>query len=75
MIAWLRTPKDYLLLQLSAERAGDYNAAQYDVHEVDRPYVDFNAPPGAVDKPIIFQPPSELTSNGNELWLGAKGQE
>lgn len=66
--------KGLLTFTAISRAAGDYNAAQYDVHEVDRPYVDFNAPPGAVDKPIIFQPPSELTSNGNELWLGAKGK-
>lgn len=54
--------------------AGDYSAAVYDVHEVDRPYVDFNADPGDTDTPIIFQPPSDLTSNGNELWIGAKGK-
>ena len=53
---------------------GDYSSAVYDVHEVDRPYVDFNADPGDTDAPMIFQPPSDLTSNGNELWIGAKGK-
>lgn len=55
--------------------AGDYKEALYDVHEVDRPYVDFNAEPGDTDTPLIFQPPSELTSSGNEIWIAAKGKK
>lgn len=55
--------------------AGDYSEALYDVHEVDRPYVDFNAEPGDTDTPLIFQPPSDLTSNGNEIWIAAKGKK
>jgi hypothetical protein len=51
----------------------DYGAAEYDVHEVDRPDFDFNAPPGNTDVPAIFQPPADLTANGLELWLAAKG--
>lgn len=51
----------------------DYSAAEYDVHEVDRPDFDFNAPPGNTDTPAIFQPPADLTTNGLELWLAAKG--
>jgi hypothetical protein len=51
----------------------DYGAAEYDVHEVDRPDFDFNAPPGDTAVPAIFQPPADLTANGLELWLAAKG--
>ena len=51
----------------------NYGPAEYDVHEVDRPYVDFNAEPGNTDVPVIFQPPSDLTQNGLELWIAAKG--
>ena len=51
----------------------DYGAAEYDVHEVDRPDFDFNAPPGNTDVPAIFQPPADLTANGLEVWLAAKG--
>ena len=47
----------------------DYGAAVYDVHEVDRPYIDFNAPPGNTDTPIFFQPPADLTTNGLEVWI------
>ena len=47
--------------------------AEYDVHEVDRPYVDFNIIPPDTARPLIFQPPADLTNDGLELWIGAKG--
>ena len=52
----------------------DYGAAQYDVHEVDRPNIDFNVPPGDTAVPVIFQPPADLTANGLEVWIAAKGE-
>ena len=64
-----------LLTFTAISRAGgDYDAAIYDVHDTDRPFVDFSPEPGDIDIPAIFQPPTELTSNGNELWIGAKGR-
>lgn len=51
----------------------DYGAAEYDVHEIDRPDIDFNRDPGNTDIPAIFQPPADLTSSGLEVWIGAKG--
>lgn len=51
----------------------NYGPAEYDVHEVDRPFVDFNAPAGNTDTPVIFQPPADLTSDGLEVWIAAKG--
>ena len=64
-----------LLTFTAISRAGgDYDAAIYDVHDTDRSFVDFSPEPGDVDVPAIFQPPTELTSNGNELWIGAKGK-
>ena len=51
----------------------DYGAAAYDVHEVDRPSIDFNAPPGNTATPVIFQPPADITMNGLEVWIAAKG--
>lgn len=54
--------------------ANDYGAAEYDVHEVDRPSIDFNVPPGDTATPVIFQPPADLTTNGLEVWIAAKGQ-
>lgn len=52
---------------------GNYSAATYDVHDVDRPYIDYNkTAPDTV--PVIFQPPADLTSDGLELWIAAKGK-
>lgn len=52
---------------------GDYPAAKYNVHANDRPYIDYNkTAPDTV--PIIFQPPADLTSDGLELWIAAKGK-
>ena len=53
---------------------GVYDEAEYDVHNVDRPYIDYNAEAPDTDTPLIIQPPAELTSNGLELWIGAKGK-
>lgn len=52
---------------------GDYPAAKYNVHANDRPYIDYNkAAPDTV--PVIFQPPADLTADGLELWIAAKGK-
>lgn len=53
---------------------GVYDEAEYDVHNVDRPYIDYNAEAPDTDTPLIIQPPAELTSNGLELWIGARGK-
>lgn len=53
---------------------GDYPAAKYNVHANDRPYIDYNkTAPDTV--PVIFQPPADLTVDGLELWVAAKGKE
>ena len=52
---------------------GNYGPAEFDVHEVDRPFVDFNKPPSATAVPAIFQPPADLTAEGLEVWIAAKG--
>ena len=52
---------------------GNYGPAEYDVHEYDRPFVDFNRPPSATAVPAIFQPPADLTAEGLEVWIAAKG--
>lgn len=52
---------------------GDYPTAKYNVHENDRPYIDYNkTAPDTV--PVIFQPPADLTADGLELWIAAKGK-
>ena len=52
---------------------GEYGPAVYDVHEVDRPFVNFNAPASDTAIPVIFQPPADLTTDGLEAWIAAKG--
>lgn len=53
---------------------GDYSAAKYNVHANDRPYIDYNkTAPDTI--PVIFQPPADLTADGLELWIAAKGKE
>lgn len=52
---------------------GEYSQATYDVHETDRPYINYNQPAPDTAKPVILQPPADLTQNGLELWIGAKG--
>lgn len=52
---------------------GDYSATKYNIHANDRPFIDYNK--SAPDTlPIIFQPPADLTSDGLELWIAAKGK-
>lgn len=52
---------------------GNYSAATYDVHDVDRPFIDYNkTAPDTI--PVIFQPPADLTADGLELWIAAKGK-
>lgn len=52
---------------------GTYTAAKYDVHETDRPYINYNKQALNTDKPVILQPPADLTTNGLEVWIGARG--
>lgn len=52
---------------------GDYSAPTYDVHAVNRPYINYNTPAPDVATPVIIQPPADLTTNGMELWVGAHG--
>lgn len=52
----------------------DASPAQYDVHNVDRPYVDYNTTAPDTNTPLIMQPPADLTSDGLEVWIGAKGK-
>lgn len=53
---------------------GDYSPAQYDVHENDRPHIEMNGT-ASDTTPIIFQPPADMTKDGLELWIAAKGKE
>jgi len=63
-----------LTLTAVSQPDGTYTQAKYDVHDVDRPFVDYNAPAPDTDTPVILQPPADLTQDGTELWIGAKGK-
>ena len=65
---------DGCLMVTAISRAqGDYSAAKYNVHANDRPYIEYNkTAPDTV--PVIFQPPADLTADGLELWIAAKGK-
>ena len=66
---------DGLLTFTAISRApGTYSEAVYDVHENERPYIDFNFDPGYIAYPAMFQPDAMLMHNDNEIWLGAAGQ-
>nr|DAU18881.1 MAG TPA: tail protein [Caudoviricetes sp.] len=63
-----------LLFRAISMPDGNYEPAQYDVHENDRPYINMNDT--ACDTvPIMFQPPADMTKDGLELWIAAKGKE
>lgn len=48
---------------------GYYAPAVMDVHENDRPAIDFNAPAPPVSDVLFIQPPADLTTGGNEIWM------
>lgn len=54
---------------------GRYKAPKYEVKDTKRPFVDFNQPAPDTDTSVIIQPPADLTANGLEVWLGARGKE
>lgn len=63
-----------LLFRAISMPDGNYEPAQYDVHENDRPYINMNDM--ACDTvPVMFQPPADMTKAGLELWIAAKGKE
>ncbi len=53
---------------------GVYSDAEYDVHENERPLIDFNPDPGSIEPPMIFQPPALMTSADNEVWIATWGK-
>lgn len=53
---------------------GVYSPARYTTKQADRQNVDFNAAPGDVSAPAIFEPPEEVT-NGPEVWIATCGQK
>lgn len=75
MIDSVTEGKDGVLTFTAISRArGVYSAAEYDVHENERPLIDFNPDSGNVEPPAIFQPPAQMTSVDNEVWIGTWGK-
>lgn len=74
MVSGITEGTDGCLTVTALSRAqGDYSAAKYNIHANDRPYIDYNkAAPDTI--PVIFQPPADLTADGLELWIAAKGK-
>lgn len=52
---------------------GDYPLGKIDVNNDEYFYVNYNAEPDPTDTPVIFQPPSEATLSGNEIWIALRG--
>lgn len=66
---------DGILTFTAISRAkGVYNEAEYNVHENERPIIDFNPSPGNCESPMIFQPPALMTNADNEVWIGTWGK-
>lgn len=61
-----------LTLTAISRAKGDYSAAEYDVHQSERPFVNYNVEaPDTV--PLIIQPPRALMGDVPEIWIAAKG--
>lgn len=51
---------------------GDYSTAEYDVHQGERPFINYNVEaPDMI--PMIIQPPRALLGDVPEIWIAAKG--
>lgn len=61
-----------LTLTAISRAKGDYSAAEYDVHQSERPFVNYNVEaPDTVS--LIIQPPRALLGDVPEIWIAAKG--
>lgn len=75
MIDSVTESADGLLTMTAISRArGGYSEAEYNVHENERPLIDFNPDPGSCEAPMIFQPPALMTDADNEIWIGTWGK-
>ncbi len=75
MISSVTEGTDGIITFTAISRAkGVYSEAEYDVHENERPLIDFNPDPGFVEPPMIFQPPALMTSADNEVWIATWGK-
>lgn len=59
-------------LQITAigKPPGMYAPTKYDVHENERPFVDYNKPAQSILDATFIQPPADVAGQGQELWVG-----
>ena len=59
-------------LQITAigKPPGMYAPTKYDVHENERPFVDYNKPAQSILDTTFIQPPADVVGQGQELWVG-----
>ena len=59
-------------LQITAigKPPGMYAPTKYDVHENERPFVDYNKPAQSILDATFIQPPADVLGKGQELWVG-----
>ncbi len=59
-------------LQITAigKPPGMYAPTKYDVHENERPFVDYNKPAQSILDATFIQPPADVVGQGQELWVG-----
>lgn len=75
MIASATEGTDSIITFTAISRAkGVYSGAEYNVHDNERPLIDFNPDPGVCELPMMFQPPALMTSADNEVWIGTWGK-
>ena len=59
-------------LQITAigKPPGMYAPTKYDVHENERPFVDYNKPAQSILDATFIQPSADVVGQGQELWVG-----
>ena len=59
-------------LQITAigKPPGMYAPTKYDVHENERPFIDYNKPAQSILDATFIQPPADVVGQGQELWVG-----
>lgn len=72
----LKISEDNGLLSIEAEELviGTASPAKYEHQESDRQSVDLSQKVGNINKPVIFEPPFNLTQNNLYIWAGVSSQ-
>lgn len=62
-----------LTITAVGRKSGVNTTAQYTVHEAERATKDYNADPGDVISPVIFEVPAELSNGELQAWIAISG--